>query len=73
MATPQNIYSDYHDWDDHAGGLKGGICAKCGKTLKAVRVRVNPKTGLPVRPSSIAREIGRMAADVPPVRFFGRF
>lgn len=42
-------WNEYHRWGDHAGGLKGGVCANCGKTLKQLRVRVNPKTGEPVR------------------------
>lgn len=71
-GDPQNIYSNYHEWGDRAGGLKGGACSKCGMTLKQVRVRVNPRTGQPVRRGSLAREIARGAADVPPVRFVGR-
>jgi hypothetical protein len=38
-----------HTWSDRVGGLDGGTCANCGKTLKEVRVRINPKTGEPVR------------------------
>ena len=61
-----------HQWSDHAGGLQGGACIHCGKTLKEVRVRVNPKTGQPVqRGGRLAREIARTVADVPPVRFVG--
>lgn len=61
-----------HTWSDHAGGLKGGVCERCGKKLKDVRVRINPKTGEPVRKASrIAREIASMSADVPPVVFVG--
>lgn len=71
-GDPRHIHSDYHEWSDHAGGLHGGTCSKCGKKLKEVRVRVNPKTGEPVRRGSLAREIGRTAKDVPPVRFIGR-
>jgi len=63
----------YHRWSDHCGGLKGGVCQNCGKTLKEVRVRINPKTGEPVRkPSRIAREISQMRADMPPVVFVNR-
>jgi hypothetical protein len=72
-GDPQHIYSDYHEWDDHAGGLQGGTCSKCGKTLKDVRVRVNPRTGAPVRRSTLASEIARTPADVPPVHFIGQY
>lgn len=68
---PDYIWDLAHSWDDHAGGLKGGHCTRCGKTLKQVRVRVNPRTGQPVRRSSIAREIALTPADVPPVRMLG--
>lgn len=65
------LYHWDHRWSDKRGGLAGGQCEKCGFTLKEIRVRVNPKTGEPVRKSRLAREIGRMQADVPPVRFTG--
>jgi hypothetical protein len=73
LAAEENDDSyilDYsHKWSDHAGGLDGGTCEKCGKTLKEVRVRINPKTGEPVRKSaiSLARAIATTAADVPPI------
>ncbi len=61
-----------HTWSDHAGGLKGGRCERCGKSLKEVKVRVDPRTGEPVRKASrMAREIASMKADVPPVVFIG--
>lgn len=66
---PEAAYSWAHVWSDHAGGMKGGRCEKCGHTLKEVRVRIDPKTGEPVRRSSLAREIASTAADVPPVHF----
>jgi hypothetical protein len=61
------IWDTAHSWDDHAGGLKGGRCTRCGKTLKEVRVRI-PASGRRGR-TSIAAEIARAARDVPPVRF----
>lgn len=55
-----------------ANPLRLGNCLNCCKTLKEIRVRINPKTGEPVRkPSRIAREISLMSADVPPVVFIG--
>ena len=66
---PEAAYTWDHRWDDRAGGTKGGRCEKCGKTVKEIRVRINPKTGEPVRRNSLAREISWMMADVPPVRF----
>lgn len=63
-----------HQWPRGEGNFKReGRCLNCDKTLKEVRVRINPKTGEPVRkPSRIAREISLMKADVPPVVFFGK-
>ncbi len=63
-----------HQWPAGKGNAKReGCCLNCGKTLKEVRVRINPKTGEPVRkPSRIAREIALMKADVPPVVFIGQ-
>lgn len=70
---PEAAYTWDHRWDDHAGGTKGGRCEKCGKTVKEIRVRINPKTGEPVRRGgSSARAIALTAADVPPIRFIGR-
>lgn len=62
-----------HQWTDRRAGLEGGSCIHCGKTLKEVRVRINPKTGEPVRrrASSLARAIAMTPADVPPVVFVG--
>lgn len=61
----------YHRWP--AGERATGRCLNCGKTLKEVQVRINPKTGEPVRkPSRMAREISQMKADVPTVVFIGR-
>lgn len=61
------IWSTYHQWDDHCGGLKGGPCMKCGKTLKEVRIRINPKTGKPVRNrGALARAIATMG-DAPEI------
>jgi hypothetical protein len=61
-----------HQWTDSRGGLGGGTCIHCGKTLKEVRVRINPKTGKPVRKAGgLAREIANTAVDVPPIRFLG--
>lgn len=61
-------WNDYHRWPE--GERSTGRCLNCGKTLAEVRVRINPKTGEPVRkPSRIAREIATMRADVPPVVF----
>jgi hypothetical protein len=65
------IWDHSHQWSDHAGGIKGGTCLRCGKTLKEVRVRVNPKTGQPVRRGGLARDIAVTAKDVPPVQFVG--
>lgn len=71
-GDPGYIWDHAHTWTDRAGGLKGGRCERCGKTLKEVRVRVNPKTGEPVRRGSgIARAIALTPADVPPVIFVG--
>lgn len=68
----RTLFDHCHSWDDRAGGLKGGRCTRCGKTLKEVRVRINPKTGEPVRRASrLAREIALTPADVPPVFFIG--
>lgn len=53
----QDLMTNYHEWPGRDGGIQGGACLHCGKTLKEVRVRVNPKTGAPVR--GIAREIWR--------------
>jgi len=65
-------WSDCHRWEKGERNT-GGCCINCGKTLKEVRVRINPKTGEPVRkPSRIAREIAMMKADVPPVVFVNR-
>lgn len=69
---PEAAYTFDHRWSDHAGGSKGGACEKCGKTVKEIRVRINPKTGQLVRRGSLAREIANAARDVPPVRFVGR-
>lgn len=65
------IYTWDHRWSDHAGGLKGGCCEKCGLTLKQCRVRVDPRTGEPVTRSrvSLARAIAMTPADVPPVHW----
>lgn len=67
----QHIETSYHEWPDRAGGVTGCTCVHCGKTLKQVRVRINPKTGQPVRRSSLAREIALTQRDVPPVVFVG--
>lgn len=66
-GDPMYVWDTAHQWNDHAGGLRGGTCVRCGKTLKQVRVRVEPAP----RCSSIAAEIARAARDVPPVRFVG--
>lgn len=71
--NPELMNTAYHEWPDHKGGISGCPCIHCGKTLKEVRVRINPKTGQPVRRSTLAREIALTPADVPPVRFVGRF
>lgn len=68
----QHQTTNYHEWSDHNGGTFGGICVHCGKTLKDVRVRINPKTGKPVSRGGIAREIAATVRDVPPVLFVGR-
>lgn len=70
-ANGGRTWTNSHQWTDHKGGLGGGSCIHCGKMLKEVRVRVNPKTGKPVRRDSLAREIALTPADVPPVRFMG--
>lgn len=62
------IFTWDHQWSDRAGGTRGGRCSKCGKTVKEIRVLVQPER--PAR-GSLAREIARSAADVPPVRFTG--
>jgi hypothetical protein len=62
------IFTWDHQWSDHAGGTKGGRCAKCHRTLKEVRVRIKPE---PRRAGRIAAEIARTPRDVPPVRFTG--
>lgn len=60
----------YHRWPD--GERDTGRCLNCGKTLAEVRVRINPKTGEPLRkPSRLARTIAQMPADVPPITFVG--
>lgn len=47
-------------------------CAHCRRLLSEVRVRINPKTGEPVRSmGAMACLIAAMPADVPPVRFIG--
>lgn len=62
------LYHWYHTWDDG----EPRRCEKCGLTRKQVTVRINPKTGKPVRKASrIAREIALMPADVPPVHMVG--
>lgn len=61
------LYHYDHQWSDKAGGMKGGICLKCKKTVKDIRVRINPKTGKPVKNSSLARDIALTHADVPPI------
>lgn len=63
-----------HRWPRGEGNaLREGHCLNCGKTLDQVRVRINPKTGEPVRkPSRMAREIASMPRDVPPVVFVNR-
>lgn len=66
------IWDTSHQWSDHLGGLDGGTCIHCGKTLKEVRVRINPKTGKPVSSGRIAREIALAHRDVPPVLFVGK-
>lgn len=66
----EDAETNYHEWSDHAGGLQGGTCIHCGKTLKECRVRINPKTGEPVRRAGgLARAIANTPADVPPVHF----
>lgn len=61
---------EYHRWPD--GERATGRCINCGKTLAEVRVRINPKTGEPVRQaSSIAREISK-TRDVPRIVFTNR-
>lgn len=62
----QHMTTDYHEWPDHRGGVTGGTCIHCGKTLEEVRVLVKPE---PRRVSRIAAEIARTVRDVPPVRF----
>lgn len=57
-----------HRWPPEGRGA--GRCINCGLTLRELTVRINPKTGEPVRKvSRLAREIALTAADVPPVRF----
>lgn len=41
----RHLFDHCHTWDDHAGGLKGGRCERCGKLRREVVIRVNPKTG----------------------------
>lgn len=72
-ANGGRTWTDSHQWTDRRGGLDGGTCIHCGKTLKEVRVRINPKTGQPVRRASLSREIALTPADVPPVRFVGSY
>lgn len=31
------LFDSAHSWSDHAGGLKGGTCTRCGKTLSEAR------------------------------------
>lgn len=70
--SEEHLYHWDHRWSDHAGGMQGGRCEKCGQTRKECTVRINPKTGEPVRKASrLAREIALTPADVPPVRFVG--
>lgn len=66
-----HIWDTCHQWPN--GDRKHGRCINCGKTLKEVtqRIRINPKTGEPVRRSRLARAIAMTAADVPPVLFVG--
>lgn len=69
---PEAAYTWDHTWSDRAGGTKGGACEKCGKTVKEIRLRVNPKTGKSMRGAgSLARAIAQMHADVPPIVIFG--
>ena len=69
-GNTKHIWDYAHMWSDHAGGLKGGRCERCGLTLAQCRVRINPKTGQPVRSgASLARLIAATPADVPPVHF----
>jgi len=56
----------YHEWSDHAGGLKGGTCIHCHKKLAEVRVRIKPAI------SSLARAIANTQRDVPPIRFISK-
>jgi hypothetical protein len=59
-----------HRWP--GGDRKAGYCLNCGKILKEVTVRINPKTGEPVRGGSLARDIAKAFKDVPPVLFVGQ-
>jgi hypothetical protein len=36
------LFDTAHTWTDHAGGLRGGVCTRCGKTLAQVRVPIKP-------------------------------
>jgi hypothetical protein len=58
--------TDYHEWSDRAGGLKGGTCIHCHKQLTEVRVRIKPPT------SRLAKAIANTLADVPPIRFISK-
>lgn len=68
-ANGGRMWASHHEWTDRNGGTFGGTCIHCGKTLKEVRVRINPKTGKPVSTGRIARAIAEAHRDVPPVRF----
>ena len=73
-ANGGRTWTDCHQWPRllHSNFKREGRCLNCGKTLAEVRVRINPKTGEPVRKvSRIGREIASMRADVPPVVFVG--
>lgn len=71
-GDPSHIWDTAHQWSDHAGGLNGGTCIHCHMSLKQLRVRINPKTGEPIRRSgALARAIAVTLADIPPVKFTG--
>lgn len=36
------LYDNAHTWSDRAGGLHGGICTRCGKTLAQILVPDEP-------------------------------
>ncbi len=58
-----------HQWPRGDGNAKReGRSLHCGKTLADVRIRVNPRTGEPVRKASrLARLIATTPMDVPPI------